>query len=230
MSIVLSFVTLVAAVALTWLWRQGVAEKPWLETGAVTRIPSPGRQPTGRVGLSVLLIVAGGLFALAGSAVTMRMGYADWFEMRLPRVVWLGTALLALSSIALQAAVFAARRGDGPGLSRWIGTGAASMTAFLFAQGLAWARMAESGQGLAATPGASFFYLISGLHGLHIFGGLLALARVASRLREGPGHAARAVTLCAIYWHFLLIVWIAMLAILTGWASDAASLCRAILS
>lgn len=230
MSIVLSFVALVAVIALTWLWRQGVAERPWLETGAVTRSPSPGGQPTGPAGLGVFLIVAGGLFALAGSAVTMRMGYADWFEMRLPRVVWAGTALLALSSLALQAAVFAARRNDGPGLARWIGAGAASMAAFLLAQGLAWARMVETGQGLAATPGASFFYLISGLHGLHILGGLVALARVATRLRAGPGAAAPAVALCAIYWHFLLIVWIAMLAILTGWASDAAALCRAILS
>ncbi|MGR3592421.1 MAG: hypothetical protein ACU0B9_15375 [Limimaricola soesokkakensis] len=230
MSIVLGFVALVAVIALTWLWRQGVAERPWLETGAVTRSPSPGSQPTGRAGLGVFLIVAGGLFALAGSAVTMRMGYADWFEMRLPRVVWAGTALLALSSLALQAAVFAARRGDEPGLARWIGAGAASMAAFLLAQELAWARMAETGQGLAATPGASFFYLISGLHGLHILGGLVALARVATRLRAGPGAAAPAVALCAIYWHFLLIVWIAMLAILTGWASDAAALCRAILS
>ncbi|MCZ4262053.1 hypothetical protein O4G76_14495 [Limimaricola sp. G21655-S1] len=230
MSIVLGFVALVAVIALTWLWRQGVAERPWLETGAVTRSPSPGGQPTGRTGLGVFLIVAGGLFALAGSAVTMRMGYADWFEMRLPRVVWAGTALLALSSLALQAAVFAARRGDGPGLASWIGAGAASMAAFLLAQGLAWARMAETGQGLAATPGASFFYLISGLHGLHILGGLVALARVATRLRRGPGAAAPAVALCTIYWHFLLIVWIAMLAILTGWASDAAALCRAILS
>ncbi|MGR3497715.1 MAG: hypothetical protein ACU0E9_02300 [Limimaricola soesokkakensis] len=230
MSIVLGFVALVAVIALTWLWRQGVAERPWLETGAVTRSPSPGGQPTGRAGLGVFLIVAGGLFALAGSAVTMRMGYADWFEMRLPRVVWAGTALLALSSLALQAAVFAARRGDGPGLARWIGAGAASMAAFLLAQGLAWARMVETGQGLAASPGASFFYLISGLHGLHILGGLVALARVATRLRAGPGAAAPAVALCAIYWHFLLIVWIAMLAILTGWASDAAALCRAILS
>lgn len=230
MSIVLGFVALVAVIALTWLWRQGVAERPWLETGAVTRSPSPGSQPTGRAGLGVFLIVAGGLFALAGSAVTMRMGYADWFEMRLPRVVWAGTALLALSSLALQAAVFAARRGDGPGLARWVGAGAASMAAFLLAQGLAWARMVETGQGLAATPGASFFYLISGLHGLHILGGLVALARVATRLRAGPDAAAPAVALCAIYWHFLLIVWIAMLAILTGWASDAAALCRAILS
>lgn len=230
MSIVLGFVALVAVIALTWLWRQGVAERPWLETGAVTRSPSPGGQPTGRAGLGVFLIVAGGLFALAGSAVTMRMGYADWFEMRLPRVVWAGTALLALSSLALQAAVFAARRGDGPGLARWIGAGAASMAAFLLVQGLTWARMVDTGQGLAATPGASFFYLISGLHGLHILGGLVALARVATRLRAGPGAAAPAVALCAIYWHFLLIVWIAMLAILTGWASDAAALCRAILS
>jgi cytochrome c oxidase subunit 3 len=52
---------------------------------------------------------------------------------------------------------------------------------------------------------------------------------VALRLRAGPGAAAPTVALCAIYWHFLLIVWVAMLAILTGWAADAAALCRAIL-
>ncbi|MGR3624833.1 MAG: cytochrome c oxidase subunit 3 [Limimaricola sp.] len=229
MSIVLGFVALVAVIALTWLWRQGVADRPWLETGAATRIPSPGGQPAGRAGLGVFLIVAGGLFALAGSAVTMRMGYADWFEMRLPGVVWLGLGLLALSSLGLQAAAWAARRGDGAGLTRWLGLSTAAMAGFLAAQGLAWVRLAESGQTLAATPGASFFYLISGLHVLHVLGGLLALARVALRLGEDP-RAASAIGLCAIYWHFLLIVWVAMLAILTGWAADAAALCRAILS
>lgn len=230
MSIVLSFVALVAVVALTWLWKQGVADRPWLETGAVTRIPSPGGQPTGRAGLGIFLIVAGGLFALSGSAVSMRMGYADWFEMRLPGVVWIGLALLVLSSLALQAASFAARRGDARGLARWLGAGTVAMAGFLAAQGLAWVRLAESGQSLAATPGASFFYLISGLHVLHVLGGLAALARVAARQGRGPAEAAPAIGLCAIYWHFLLIVWIAMLAILTGWAADAAALCRAILS
>ncbi|WP_334063939.1 cytochrome c oxidase subunit 3 [Limimaricola cinnabarinus] len=232
MSIVLGFVALVAVIAFAWLSRQGLTDKPWLETGAVTRIPSPGGRPTGRVGLGVFLAVVGGLFALAGSAVVMRMGYADWFALRMPGVVWLGTALLALASLCLQSALIAARRGDARASRAAFGAGALATLAFLAAQILAWLRLAETGQGLAANPGASFFFLISGLHGLHILGGLAALARVAGRLGHGapPRRAVPGLELCAVYWHFLLLVWLAMLALLSGWASDVAALCRAILT
>ncbi len=232
MSIVLAFIAGVAVIAGWWLSRQGLGDKPWLETGAVTAVPSPGGLPVGKMGLGVFLGVVGVLFALTGSAVVMRMGFADWFELRLPRVVWASTALLMLSSVALHIAQRAARSGDERLLRLTVAVGGLTAAGFLAGQLAAWSALAQSGQTLASNPGVSFFYLIAGLHGLHIIGGLVALGRVGLRLRERavPDQTARSVTLCAIYWHALLIVWVAMLTLLMGWASDVVSLCRAILT
>ncbi|MCW3784415.1 cytochrome c oxidase subunit 3 [Defluviimonas salinarum] len=231
MSIVLVFLLVVALIAGWWLSRQGLTSKPWLETGEIRTTAGVGAAPAAKIGLGVFLAVVGGLFALFGSAVTMRMDYADWYQLRLPSVVWINTAILVLSSAVLQIAVSAARRGESALLLASVAAGGLSTLAFLVGQLLAWRWLVDSGQSLAAHPGASFFYVITGLHGLHILGGLVALARTGGRLRRGndPRRARLGVELCAIYWHFLLIVWLGMLALLLGWASDLVALCRELL-
>ena len=88
---------------------------------------------------------------------------------------------------------------------------------FLGGQLVAWRELAASGYLVAGNPADSFFYLLTGLHGLHVLGGLVALARTASRrlgLRRGRSSLRLRVELCTIYWHFLL---------LSGWASSRCS-------
>ena len=232
MSIVLGFIFSVAIIAGWWLSRQHLMSKPWLETGAWPEAPVESDLPAAKIGLGVFLVVVGGLFALFGSAIVMRMDYADWFQMQVPAIVWLNTGVLVLSSVFLQMAVWAARRDETRLMSASLAAGGLSTLAFLAGQLLAWRVLIDSGQPLAAHPGVSFFYLITALHGLHILGGLVALGRALRRLWQG-GDRARVllgVELCATYWHFLLVVWIGMLAILLGWASDLVALCRSILS
>ena len=57
----------------------------------------------------------------------------------------------------------------------------------------------------------SFFYLITTLHGLHLLGGLVAWGRTTAKVWDGvePAKVSLSVNLCAIYWHFLLVVWLA---------------------
>ncbi len=38
------------------------------------------------------------------------------------------------------------------------------------------------------------------------------------------------VELCAMYWHFLLFVWLALFVLLTGWATDFIDICRQLLT
>ncbi|PWE30017.1 cytochrome-c oxidase [Maritimibacter sp. 55A14] len=232
MSIVLVFLLAVALVAGWWLSQQRLTSKPWLETGAGPPASDRPEIPTAKIGLGVFLAVVGGLFALFGSALVMRMGYADWYQVRLPDVVWVNTAILVLSSVLIHIAVGAARRDETAQLQAGVAAAGVSTLAFLGGQLLAWRILIDSGEPLAAHPGASFFYLISGLHGLHILGGLVALARTGARLWRGEEsrRVRLGVELCAIYWHFLLIVWFGMLALLMGWASDVVALCRTILT
>ena len=83
---------------------------------------------------------------------------------------------------------------------------------FLACQLLLWSRLAAAGHGLRGDPAASFFYLITALHGLHVAGGLWFWGRAMQDLRAGRQAALR-VELTATYWHFLLLVWLLMLAL-----------------
>ncbi|MFP3560246.1 cytochrome c oxidase subunit 3, partial [Paraburkholderia sp. SIMBA_049] len=73
--------------------------------------------------------------------------------------------------------------------------------------------LSAAGQTVTVNPSNSFLYLLTGLHGLHVLGGLVAWAVTIARLQRGdPFRAQRAIALCAIYWHFLLAVWLVLLA------------------
>jgi cytochrome c oxidase subunit III len=66
-------------------------------------------------------------------------------------------------------------------------------------------------------PASSFFYLLTGLHGLHVAGGLVAAALAgvsASRRRAAGAGFAASAALCARYWHFLLLLWLALFALM----------------
>jgi cytochrome c oxidase subunit 3 len=232
MSIILTFLAVIAAIAGWWLSRQRLLSKPWLETGlspAGLDAPAVSQQ---KVGLWVFLAVVGGLFALFGSAFVMRNADADWQRLPMPPLIWVNTAVLVLSSVYLRAAVRAARRHDARDLRTHLATGGALALMFLFGQLLALRALAADGYVLALSPSSSFFYLITGLHGLHILGGLAALGLLGLRLNSGAG-AARlrlGVELCATYWHFLLGVWVAALAVMLGWARSLIEICGALLS
>jgi len=69
---------------------------------------------------------------------------------------------------------------------------------------------------VATNPSSSFFYLITAVHGLHLMGGLLVLGRTTVRVARGADlrKIRLSVELCATYWHFLLVAWIALFALL----------------
>jgi len=88
--------------------------------------------------------------------------------------------------------------------------------AFLAGQLIAWRQLDAAGYYLTANPAAAFFYLITGVHGLHILGGLVALGRTMDKAWQGValGNVRLSIELCAIYWHFLLFVWMALFSLL----------------
>jgi len=89
--------------------------------------------------------------------------------------------------------------------------------AFVVGQLVVWYQLVEMGFFIATNPANDFFYLLTGLHGLHMLGGLVALARTTDKvwfMLVTPTKAALSVELCAIYWHFLLCIWLALFALL----------------
>jgi cytochrome c oxidase subunit 3 len=194
-----------------------LAAKPWIPAAHDT-IPAWGRlpMPTAQVGLAVFLAVASVLFSLLVAAYLMRMTLGDWRAVPEPPVLWLDTLLLAAGSIALHRAVVGARRGHVAAARAAFLAGGALAAAFLAGQIVAWRQLDALGIYVASNPAATFFYLLSGLHGLHLLGGIVAWARTAARLWKAPDAVATrlAVGLCATYWHFLLLVWLALFGLL----------------
>ncbi|MGO4157372.1 bb3-type cytochrome oxidase subunit III [Cupriavidus sp. YAF13] len=185
------------------------------------RRPGPGPGDVGRqragpapgsIGLWVFMGVVSSLFALFIAAYAMRMDSPDWHAVALPWQVWLSTALLAAGSGVMLVAARAARAGRVSVAHRVLCFGGLAAAAFVASQLWAWQALLAIHVVPANNPSGSFFYLLTAMHGLHVLGGL---AGWAMAMRAGPGSALR-IRLCARYWHFLLAVWLVLLAAL-GW-------------
>jgi cytochrome c oxidase subunit 3 len=137
----------------------------------------------------------------------------DWVSIPKPTILWLNTALLAMASVAFEWTKAAARQKKPGGIRASLLVGGLLTIAFLGGQLLAWNELTASGYFLAANPANSFFYLITGLHGLHLIGGLVVWARTTWRVFAGY-EVTLSIELCATYWHYLLLVWIILFGLL----------------
>jgi cytochrome c oxidase subunit III len=233
-SAIILFLAVIATIVGWWLSQQRLTAKPWLEEGPIDDYPGTGAMtlPAAKIGLGVFLAVAGCLFTLFISAYSMRMNMTDWRALPVPKLLWFNTAVLVLSSVALQWAHLAARRNDIDGVILGLLAGGAAAVTFLVGQLLAWQQLRLAGYLVASNPANSFFYLITAVHGLHLTGGLVALGRTTSKVWRGARmtQVRLSVELCAIYWHFLLLVWLVLLGLLTGWTDDFVDICRRLLT
>ncbi|MDR7419555.1 MAG: cytochrome c oxidase subunit 3 [Armatimonadota bacterium] len=164
------------------------------------------------------------LFASFTSTLVVRRAEADWRLGPMPSLLWVNTAVLVASSLALEWARGRGRRGD----LRRLGTGLAGATAlgvvFLTGQWTAWRQLLAGGVSLATGPHSAFFYLLTGTHALHVAGGIAALAYAVWRVRHAarvqaaagvaPARAPGVVAPVAIYWHFVDVLWWYVLVVL----------------
>lgn len=209
-----------------WKHADGAGDGGWSPgEGPDHHTHAPDRSRTARVGLGVFLGVVTSLFLLFLLAFIIRSQVSDWrpltdplAPLAHPWMLWVNTALLALGSACLQGAKVAIERGQASAATLAFLLGGAFAIAFLGGQLWVWQQFAAWGYEVAGNPANSFFFLLTGLHGLHLAGGLVAWAVVAQRLlRHGPGERARtAMGLCAFYWHYLLGLWLVLFALLTS--------------
>lgn len=220
MTIGLVALTLLMAAIVWWLFRQSIGVQPW-EAEAVgpdlsARIAA---RPAAKNALWVFLAVATSLFVLFVSAYSMRLTVTDWQPLPRPRVLLFDTGLLIAASIAMQWTVHAARKGDLAQLRLGLGASGVLSLGFLAGQLYAWTQMHAAGHFVASSAATGFFYLLTGAHGLHVLGGLVAWARAMARTWRGtatPQRIRLGVELCATYWHFLLVVWLVLYALLVS--------------
>ena len=184
--------------------------------------PGPGGSPppldAGALGMMVL-VVALSMFFGASIVVylLMRQIHQPWPPQgfpALPTTLWLSTLDIVFSSITMQGAVLAARRGDKVGLQRNLVATLLVGMGFLGLQSYAWYAIWMQ-VAVAADLSSTYlkmFYLMTGLHAVHVVGGLvpLAIITVAAYLGRYGRKKHAAVRYTAIYWHFLAAVWCAV--------------------
>jgi cytochrome c oxidase subunit 3 len=169
-----------------------------------------------RLALRVFLAVVAVLFFLLVTAYGTRMAYEDWRPAPQVKLLWANTFVLILSSVALQWAQYSVRRGQMDAMRVGLLAAGAFTVVFLFGQVLAWRQLGAMVYFEMTNPAIAFFYLITGLHGLHLLGGLVAWGRTAAKV-WGDFDVAKitqSVELCTVYWHFLLLVWLVLFGLL----------------
>lgn len=165
-------------------------------------------------------------FAAFTSAIIVRQGSdTSWHHMTLPTVLYLNTLVLILSSITLEIArrPMSARigrhgaAGDGGTSSGsvWLLATLGLGLLFLCGQYAAWRELASQGIFLATNPSSSFFYVLTAVHGIHLLGGLSAMAYLAAKLSmDAPNLRRSTADATAIYWHFMGGLWIYLLLVM----------------
>ena len=163
-----------------------------------------------QIGVWILLTAIVMLFAGLTSAYIVLRGVPTWQNIELPWLLWPNTAILLLSSIALETSRRAVRRNDIQSMKRWLAVAGVLGVAFLVGQVAAWRQLVNAGVYLPSTLQSGFFYILSGLHGLHLFGGVIALGYVFSKALKDRITAFNyePLKLCALYWHVMDALWI----------------------
>src|SRR6266446_1978391 len=105
----------------------------------------------GQVGLAVLLTAIIMLFAGLSSAYIVLRGVPAWQNIELPSLLWPNTAILLMSSVALEISRRAVRRGDLQSMKRWLAAGGVLGLAFLAGQLAAWQQLVNAGVYLPST-------------------------------------------------------------------------------
>lgn len=143
-----------------------------------------------------------------------------WVTLRKPPILWLNTAVLFASSIVLERARRTLHSGNRVQFNRWWTAGTLLGALFLAGQAWAWQQLEAAGLYMASSLSASFFYILTATHAVHLVGGMAALIYVdvgAWRYRLGPSKRT-AIDVSAVFWHFLDILWLYVLVILYVWA------------
>jgi cytochrome c oxidase subunit 3 len=187
------------------------------KTDQVVLLPSsledPTKAPPGAY--RILIWTACGsisaFFAALVIAYIWRSGMMSyWQQIRLPRVLWLSTALIAASSVPLESGRRFFRRGEWRVADRLLLATATLGVAFLAAQLVAWRDLLAQGAYLMDNPHSAFFYMFTGLHAAHLLGGLIALFVVVFGRRK----RRELVDVVSYYWHFLTVLWVILFEVL----------------
>lgn len=194
-----------------------------------------------RLGMVVAMTAIVMVFVSFSSAYLVRQGLPtldpstntlvhDWFPVPLPRLLLINTLVLLLSTITMELARRQAAReaalkqvATDPGVVLkqeagiyWLGLTVLLGFTFLTGQWMVWGELAARGFYISTNPSSSFIYLLTGTHGVHLLGGVLALVAAggASLLRKPLASRLIVLDVTGWYWHFMAFLWMYVLCLL----------------
>jgi len=209
-------VALLVGVAVWFYVASRLTAKSW-ERGEQEGDIGAIRAPPARIGLLLFMAVVTSLFTLFLTAYSMRMHHSvGWCHLTIPNILWVNTGILLAASLALQFAANAAGSGRREFARTALVAAGALSIGFLAGQVLAWRAVGPSLYFVQGSPAIAFFYVLTIVHGLHLVGGLYVLGRSSLRFARGAEliDLRQSLSLCATYWHFLLLVWLAVFGVL----------------
>ena len=218
-------IAMLTAIAVWWLLIQRLKDKPWMKQGVLPTSQETVTSSAPKVGLWVFLAVVSSLFGLFASAYMMRVaghgGLAIWQPLDEPNILWLNTLVLVLASGAMQVARNRIDTDDFRGGRSYFLTAGVLTVVFIAGQMLAWQQARASGNLGPGSPAYAFFVLLTAVHGLHLLGGLFVLGRTTARIFRvdleqvvARSRIRTSVQLCTTYWHWLLLIWLGVFALL----------------
>jgi cytochrome c oxidase subunit III len=182
---------------------------------------SPARY---RIGVWMAIISILMLFVALTSAYIVRSASAnDWHPIVMPKVLWLSTALIVVSSVTIEVSRRSLKRQNNSAYVRWLVNTVVLGAGFVVSQLWAWRQLVRQGVYMAANPYNSFFYLFTAAHGVHLLGGICALTylvlttRKARNSIDGELRRVGAADAVTIYWHFMDVLWVGLFLLLMFW-------------
>ena len=173
------------------------------------------------------MLAVGVIIWLGSEVMFFSSLFAAFFSIRAHASVWppagtkldtvqagIFTAILVASSFSMQKAVFDQERGNRRSAKTWVVVTIVMGALFVSNQFYEWITLSHHvATNPTQTAFGSLFYIMTGLHGLHVFIGLLAMGFLLGRMKGDvggdPGELA-AVQGVSYYWHFVDIVWIGL--------------------
>ena len=190
-----------------------ITQKPWEASQAILDNEHDGKTLTdskARLGVRTVMVVSTVIFSLFVISYSDRMLVHDWRSLSQPWLLWVNTLILNLTSVAFHRTKVLAERNEFEKTKNNLYLVGFLTFAFITGQLLVWQHFVNLGQYASTNPANAFFYVLTALHGLHVLGGLYFWAKVITQIFKENYNVSKIkhnIELCAIYWHFLLIVW-----------------------
>ena len=190
-----------------------ISQKPWEASQSILDNEHNGKTlaiSKAKLGVRTVMVVSTVIFSLFVVSYSDRMLIHDWRSLSEPWLLWVNTLILILTSIIFHRTKVLADKNEFEKTKNSLFVVGFLTFAFITGQLLVWQYFINLGQYASSNPANAFFYVLTALHALHVLGGLYFWAKTTTQLFKDNYNILKIkqnVELCAIYWHFLLVVW-----------------------